>query len=430
MAKFYLVGGYVRDKILGKEPHDKDYVVVGSTVEEMLELGYKSVGNNFPVFLHPQTGAEYALARKEIKTGSRHVDFAFDFSSNTTLKEDLLRRDLTINALAQDLETGEIIDYFDGLKDLNNRILRHVSPHFVEDPLRILRVLRFSCQLNFDIAPETFNLIQEMVDENMLAHLSSERIWKEIEKALHTPYFDKFLILLLKCGALSHIFPEVEALRNVPERKEYHPEGTAFKHLILTFKSLYDDVHACFGLHENYLEELSLINFGLLCHDLGKAVTDREKWPSHHEHETLGLPLVDILCERLCVPNKYRYFGKLACRYHMSFYQFLKRTIKSQYDFVKDITNFKDRKNMQLLLRLHKCDLIGRAGSISEDRIKTMQETEKRINLIYDIMENKSLKDLPEKTQQDLRNFKGEQFGKLYRDAMISYLKYNLGKKS
>lgn len=230
--KIYLVGGAVRDKLLGKEPHDKDYVVVGSTVEEMLSLGFTQVGKDFPVFLHPETGEEYALGRTERKTGDKHTDFSFEFSFNVTLEDDLARRDFTINAMAMDMESGEVIDYFNGKQDLENKILRAVRPEtFIEDPLRLLRGCRFAAQLNFNIASETMELFKKMVADGMLEHLTSERVWKETEKALSSGYdSEKYFETLNQCGALKVLFPEIDKLFDTPEKLEYHPLGNTGLH--------------------------------------------------------------------------------------------------------------------------------------------------------------------------------------------------------
>lgn len=210
--QIYLVGGAVRDMILGITPQDKDYVVVGASPKEMLSLGYKQVGKDFPVFLHPQTKEEYALARKETLIGSGHKDFTFEFIPDITLEEDLIRRDFTCNALAYDEETKEIIDLFGGIKDIKNHILRHISPHFIEDPLRVLRACRFAAQLNFTIAPETLNLCQQIASSGALSTLSAERIWQEIFKALSSPHFAKFIASLQDCKAFSIIMPEINTL--------------------------------------------------------------------------------------------------------------------------------------------------------------------------------------------------------------------------
>lgn len=427
----YLVGGAVRDILLNKEPHDKDYVVTGSFIQEMLHLGYKQVGNDFPVFLHPETGEEYALARKEVKTGDKHTDFEFEFGPDVTLKEDLLRRDTTMNALAMNLDTGEIIDYFGGKQDIENKIIRHVSEHFIEDPLRVLRVARQACEHDMDIAPETMELCKQMVADGMLQHLTEERVWKEVEKALHTVCFDKFLTILDEMNALQVIFPEVFDLKFVLENLVYHPEGKTYNHILLTLKHVF---YAYFNYQDDNVvndrtwHEISLMNFAMVCHDLGKAITDKDKWPKHHEHETLGLSIINKLCNRLKVPNEYRNFAIMVCKNHMKFYEYTKSHVKTHYDLIDSITKFKSNNywKLNLLLKCHECDLMGRAGQIAQDRIDRYQDTKMLINKEFNILKNKTLTDLPPETQENLSRFKGEQFGKLYRDARISYLKHGL----
>ena len=424
----FLVGGAVRDELLGREIHDRDYVVVGSTIEQMLSLGYKQVGKGFPVFLHPETGEEYALARKEVKTGDKHTDFKFEFGPDVTLEEDLRRRDFTMNAIAKNLETGELFDPFNGWKDIHEEIIRHVdAEHFIEDPLRILRGIRFACQLKFPIHESTMDLFGQMVKDGMLKHLTAERIWAEIEKALQTLNFYTFIMLLDEINALEEIFPEIYSLKEVPERLEYHPEGNAYKHVLLCFKQVFHQFDMGGFLLEKEMDKhgMALVNFGLLCHDLGKNLT-QECWPSHHGHEIIGLDLVDALCDRLKVPNEYRDFGRIACKHHMKFYKFLDMHVKKQYDMIKEITNFKNWEPMRYLIKLHTCDLCGRDGQVSEERVTTYFEVLNRIEKIYSIMEGVTLKDLPVETQTNLFKHKGEEFGKLYRDAMISYLKHGL----
>lgn len=420
--KVYLVGGAVRDKLLNRPIHDKDYVVVGSTPEEMLSLGYKQVGNEFPVFLHPKTGEEYALARKEISTGDGYRDFKFTFTPEITLKEDLARRDFTINALAQDIETGEIIDYFHGLHALENKKIAHVNfMHFKEDPLRVLRACRFICQLKrFTLAQSTEGLCREMVEDKMLDALTPERVWKEVEKALKTPYFYKFIEKLDDINALYKIFPEVYALKGVPENPKYHPEANTYKHLILVLKQVQN-----FSLDE---EQLGLLNFALLCHDLGKQLTPKSDWPAHHGHDELGIQFIEDISNRLKIPNKYTSFAKIFCSNHMRFYEYLKQQTKTHYDFLYDTTRFKSENEWKLKLMLiaHTCDLHGRQGEISQERKDRCYDTYKLIMQEFDVLEGRTLKDLPEETKQKLQKFNGEQFGKLYRDAMISYLKHGL----
>lgn len=419
MSKIYKIGGSVRDKLLGKEPHDIDYVVVGATIDEMLEKGFKQVGAEFPVFLHPETNDEYALARKEVSTGDKYTDFKFDFQPTITLKEDCQRRDFTINQICED-EDGNIIDNFNGVNDLKNKVIRHInSEHFVEDPLRVLRFCRFIAQLEgFVGAEDTVRLCADMTQKGMLNALTEERVWKEIEKALTTPRFDLFLHYLDVIGALEVILPEVAALKDIPENTEYHPEGNAYAHTILTLKEV--------GQYSLSGKDLALVNFALMCHDLGKALTPKEELPAHHGHDFNGLKLINRLCKRLKVPNDFRDFAKTFCNYHMQFYNFLERRTVTQYDLIETLTKFKDNHNMGLIQKCHACDKLGREGFIKPERIELMLRVFNRMNLIYTILKDIGLKDLPTDVQERLSHYKGEKFGKIYRDAKISYLKYHL----
>ncbi len=323
--KIYQVGGAVRDRLLGRIPNDSDYVVVGSTPDEMIKQGFTEVGKGFPVFLHPLTREEYALARKEIKTGDKHTDFEFIFDESVTLREDLERRDFTCNAIAYDEEAGEYIDYFGGQDDIKNKILRHVNAeHFVEDPLRVLRLCRFSAQLDFDAAPATVELCRSMVQKGMLEHLTAERVWIELLKAMKTPAFYRFIELAREIGALKIILPEIDALWEVPERMEFHPEGNTGAHV----------------LHALKLAEKSpvLVKFGLLVHDVGKLLTPEEELPSHKKHESQSRQLVYKICNRLKTPNRFRDFATMAAEQHMKFHYIPVMRVGSLYDLADKMT--------------------------------------------------------------------------------------------
>lgn len=413
--KVYRVGGCVRDLIIGKEPHDTDYVVVGSTPEEMLSLGYKQVGCEFPVFLHPETRDEYALARKEVSVGDGYRDFKFDFNPNITLKEDLIRRDFTMNALAID-ENGEILDYFDGVSDIKNKVIRHVSKHFLEDPLRVLRACRLAAQLDFKIHEDTAVMCGYMARKGMLDTLTPERVWKEVEKALHTPRFHKFLQNLEYCGTLHHIFPEVARLKFCKELPEYHPEGDTYTHTLLALQKVGDfvtDVHR---------DIISYVNFSVMCHDFGKVLIETNDG-HYYGHDELGGCIIDELCDRLKVPNIYREMAKMVALNHMKCYWFLDMKIKNQYDFVYKITKFKNYDNLRVLKFAHACDFFGKD---KEQSINDIRGTLERLNLIYDILSHVTVKSLDEKTQKNLAKHTGEVFGVLYREARISYLKRRL----
>ena len=304
--KVYLVGGAVRDKLLNIPNQDYDYVVVGSTVEEMLSRGFHQVGNSFPVFLEPKTKDEYALARKEKKEGHGYNGFCFDFSPDITLEEDLVRRDLTINAIAED-ENGNIIDPCGGQEDLKNRILRHIGPSFSEDPLRVLRVARFAARfhhIGFSIAPETMELMKTMVKQGEIDFLTPERIFLEFENVLHKGALDVFVRILRECGALKVIFPELDALYGIPARKHWHPEVDTGIHMELCLK------YAC---EHNYQP---IEKFALFCHDFGKALSDKNLLPSHTNHGKKGVPLIENFCDRLRIPNHYRKVAKLVASEH------------------------------------------------------------------------------------------------------------------
>ncbi|WP_424405699.1 multifunctional CCA addition/repair protein [Pasteurella sp. PK-2025] len=307
----YLVGGAVRDQLLHLPVKDRDWVVVGSTPQDLLALGYQQVGKDFPVFLNPETKEEYALARTEQKSGSGYTGFICDFSPDITLQEDLLRRDLTINAIAQDLD-GKLYDFYGGIDDLNQRILRHVSPAFTEDPLRVLRVARFAARyhaLGFTIAPETLQLMQQLSEQGELAHLTAERVWLETEKALLEKHPEVYFETLRQVGALKVLFPELEALYGVPNPEKYHPEIDSFVHTMLVLQQAVQ-------LTENTPYHKSAVRFAALCHDLGKALTPKAIWPHHYGHEKAGVAPARRLCQRFKLPTAIQDFAELCCEYH------------------------------------------------------------------------------------------------------------------
>ena len=309
----YLVGGAVRDALLGYPFTERDWVVVGATPDDLLQQGYTQVGRDFPVFLHPETKEEYALARTERKQGHGYHGFTVHADRGVTLEEDLQRRDLTINAMAR-RDDGSLVDPFNGQKDLEQRILRHVSPAFVEDPLRVLRVARFAARyahLGFTVAPETLALMGEIVAQGELEHLSIERVWVETERALREANPEAFVQVLRDCGALQALMPEVEALFGVPQRAEHHPEVDTGAHLLLV---LAQAARLC--REHDRLE--SRIVFAALTHDLGKGITPENILPSHRGHEHAGLPLVEALCRRLRVPNEHRQLALAVCEHHLN----------------------------------------------------------------------------------------------------------------
>lgn len=300
----YLVGGAVRDRLLGLPSKDNDWVVVGSTPQEMQEKKFKSIGKNFPIFLHPETKEEYALARIERKTGRGYKNFSFISSSEVTLAEDLARRDLTINAIAES-PTGEIIDPFNGQEDIRQGILRHVSPAFVEDPLRVLRVARFAARFNFRIAPETLILMQEIVRSGELTALTPERVWNELARALQEPYPTNFVSILRDCNALAVLFPEIDCLFGIPQTAKYHPEIDTGVHTLMALEQA------------ALLSPDPKVRFAVLLHDLGKGKTQKSMLPSHHGHEERGVQLVAALCQRYRTPTKYKELAIQVSRYHL-----------------------------------------------------------------------------------------------------------------
>jgi tRNA nucleotidyltransferase (CCA-adding enzyme) len=302
--KIYQVGGSIRDKLLGIPVVDRDWLVVGSTPEEMLALGYKQVGRDFPVFLHPQTHEEYALARTERKTAPGYRGFAFNTSPEVTLEQDLSRRDVTINAIAED-EAGNIIDFYNGRSDLEEGVLRHITPAFSEDPLRVLRVARFSARFNFRIAPETLDLMQVICESGELSILAAERIWKETEKALATSHPENFFRALRLCGALEVVYPEIHALFGVPQPENHHPEIDTGIHTMMVLQQA------------AALSSDTTVRFAALVHDLGKATTPKDMLPKHRGHEERGARILNKLCDRLKVPNRYRDLACIVCKYHL-----------------------------------------------------------------------------------------------------------------
>lgn len=377
--KIYQVGGSVRDMVLGKTPHDLDYVVVGASVGDMLAQGFEQVGKDFPVFLHPQTKDEYALARKEIKTGDKHTDFAFIFGPEVTLQEDLQRRDFTCNALTYDTETKEIVDLVNGLEDIENRRLRHVNAeHFVEDPLRVLRMCRFAAQLDFEVAPETMKLTQSMVKKGMIAHLTPERIWKELDKALHCEKFDKFVETMKSCGALKVIMPEVDKLWDTPENLKHHPEGNAGAHTLLTLKAA--------------VNSSPKVKFALLLHDVGKSITPQEILPAHHGHEQAGLPIIAKICNHLKVPNEYRDFALLACKMHMKFRTVPEMKVGKIFDFVNEVSKFKDKNTLDELIEVCKYDELGRDKQVD---LTTFEKAKSRCDKVFEALKHIKATDMP-----------------------------------
>lgn len=304
--QIYLVGGAVRDELLGLKPHEHDWVVVGASPQELLDKGFQQVGKDFPVFLHPNTKEEYALARTERKAGKGYHGFEVFADPSVTLEDDLIRRDLTINAIAKSDE-GELIDPYGGVKDLEDRKLRHVSDAFVEDPLRVLRVARFAAKLapfGFSLAEETRALMQEMVRSGELSDLTPERVWQEVTKALKTAKPSIFFEVLDEVGAVAVLFPELYQLHDVTQPVQYHPEGDVWIHTMMVLDAAAD------------LSDSLNVRFAALVHDLGKGITPKELWPKHHGHEKAGLPLVKAMSERYRLPKQTLSFALKVTEYH------------------------------------------------------------------------------------------------------------------
>lgn len=350
--KSYLVGGAVRDTLLGLPVKDRDWVVVGATPQEMLDAGYQQVGRDFPVFLHPQSREEYALARTERKSGSGYTGFTCYAAPDVTLEQDLLRRDLTVNALAQD-ENGTIIDPFNGQQDLRQRILRHVSPAFNEDPLRVLRVARFAARyahLSFSIADETMTLMRDMTEAGELAHLTPERVWKETESALRTRNPQVYFQVLRDCGALKVLFPEIDALFGVPAPAKWHPEIDTGIHTLMTV-----------SMAAMLSPEVD-VRFATLCHDLGKGLTPPALWPRHHGHGPAGVRLVEGLCQRLRVPNELRDLAKLVAEYHDLIHTFPVLQPKTIVKLFDSIDAWRKPQRVEQIALTSEADVRGRTG--------------------------------------------------------------------
>lgn len=350
--KTYLVGGAVRDKLLNRPVHERDWVVLGETPESMLAQGFRAVGKDFPVFLHPKTNEEYALARTERKTAKGYKGFSVDASPDVTLEQDLLRRDLTINAMAM-TENGELLDFYGGKRDLEQRIFRHVSPAFSEDPVRILRLARFAARyapLGFTIAPETLALMRSMVDAGEVDALVPERIWAELVKALAEKKPSAFFYVLKECGALARIFPEIDALFGIPQPEKYHPEIDCGIHSLMALEQA--------TLLSNKLE----VRFAALVHDLGKALSPKDNLPHHYGHEQKGVPLVEKMCARLRVPNNFKSLALHVTQYHTHCHKVRELRAGTLVDLLQTLGAFKQDNQVQEFIFACEADARGRLG--------------------------------------------------------------------
>ena len=348
----FLVGGAVRDILLNIPSPDRDWVVVGGTPDKMVAAGFKPVGKDFPVFLHPQTNEEYALARQERKTGKGYKGFTFHTSPDITLEEDLLRRDLTINAIAQSAE-GEFLDPFNGQQDIHDKILRHVSPAFAEDPVRVLRVARFAARfhhLGFRIAAETYALMQSIVASGEIDHLVQERVWKEFSRALSEQSPSVFIEVLRDCGALKRLMPELDMLFGIPQPEKHHPEIDTGLHSLLS-------LDRCAQLTPS-----AEARFAALIHDLGKGLTPPEKWPSHHGHEHAARPSVVALCDRLGAPNSFRDLALGVAEFHTHGHRALELTAKTLLTTLQRLDAYRRPERFKLFCICCQADAQGRTG--------------------------------------------------------------------
>ncbi|MBB4867381.1 tRNA nucleotidyltransferase (CCA-adding enzyme) [Pseudomonas nitritireducens] len=354
--QIYKVGGAVRDRLLGIPFSDTDWVVVGASADEMLAQGYRPVGTDFPVFLHPKTGEEYALARTERKSGRGYGGFTFYASPDVTLEEDLIRRDLTINAMAED-DDGQIVDPYHGQQDLEARLLRHVSPAFAEDPLRVLRVARFAARyapMGFSVAPETLALMRELSESGELQALTAERSWKEISRALMESRPDVFIQVLRDCGALAVLMPEVDALFGVPQPPQHHPEVDTGEHVLAVLREC--------AKHEQPLS----VRWACLVHDVGKGETREEEWPKHHAHEHLGLPLIDAINARFKVPRDCQELARLVGEYHTHCHRALELRPNTILELLQSFDVYRRPQRFEEFLAASEMDARGRHGL--EDR--------------------------------------------------------------
>lgn len=348
----YLVGGAVRDQLLNIEVYDKDWVVVGATPDELIKQGYVAVGKDFPVFLHPETKQEHALARTERKVGVGYTGFECYFAPDVTLEEDLQRRDLTINAIAQHPD-GTLIDPYHGQQDLEDRMLRHVSEAFVEDPLRVLRVARFAAKLShlgFRVADETMALMRSIAESGELTHLTAERVWQEWHKSLATPDPQVFIEVLRACGALAIVLPELDQLFGVPQPEKWHPEIDTGVHTLLVAKQA------------AMLSDSPTVRFAAQVHDLGKGITPQSEWPSHKMHCHTGLKLIKALCERVRVPNEYRDLALMVCEQHSNIHRAAELRPETKLKILNKFDVWRKPERLNDILLCCMADSRGRTG--------------------------------------------------------------------
>lgn len=350
--KIYLVGGAVRDRLLGRPSSDRDHVVVGATPQQLLDLGYKQVGADFPVFLHPRTHEEYALARTERKRGHGYHGFEIDAAPTVTLEQDLERRDLRINAIAEDAD-GRLIDPFGGAADIHDRWLRHVSPAFAEDPLRVLRVARFAARLagdGFRVHPDTLQLMREIAASGELAHLVAERVWQETVRALGEPTPQAYFHVLRECGALAVVFPELDRLFGVPQPPQHHPEIDTGVHTLMVLEQA------------ALLSPEAVVRFAALVHDLGKGETPAEHWPRHRGHEQRSVRLVHALCDRLRAPREFRDLAVRVADDHGRCHRALELRPETMLKLLERLDVWRRPERLERFLLACEADYRGRTG--------------------------------------------------------------------
>lgn len=415
MLKKYIVGGYNRDKIMGLKPKDIDYCVVGSNPEEMISLGFKKVGADFPVFLD-KNGDEYALARTERKKGNGYNGFETYYGQELTIEDDLSRRDLTINAIALDIKNNKYIDPFDGIKDINNKILRHIGDSFKEDPLRLLRVARFNARYNdFSIAEETIDEMKKIVDSGELKYLTKERICLETIKALSENTPSTYFKVLNECGALEVIFPELKALEGVTQPEQFHPEGDALTHSFMVLDEM------------TKLSTHPVQRFSALVHDLGKGVTDKELLPKHHGHEKAGVPIVENLCDRLKFPKIYKEIASIVTRQHGRMHKFDEMSPRKIDDMF--IESGFDKHNSELkvesLILASYCDERGR-GFPEEHKNKI--KLKKEVSSIFESWKKIKARTYFDEKGLDIKEQKFDNIKYQFRIRRIAEIRSNLKK--
>ncbi len=402
--EIYLVGGAVRDKLLGLEVKDRDYVVVGATPEELVKRNFKPVGADFPVFLHPETKEEYALARTERKTGRGYKGFTVYAAPDVTLEDDLRRRDLTINAMAE-AQDGSLIDPFGGAEDLRNGILGHVSPAFAEDPVRILRVARLAARYagrGFTVAPATIELMRAMVDSGEADHLVAERVWMETARALTEEQPRRFFEVLRECDALARLFPEIDGLFGVPQPVKYHPEIDTGVHTLMVLDQA---ARLCSDPR---------VRFAALMHDVGKAKTPQQEWPSHAGHEQRGVDIINDFCKRWRVPNDYRELAAVVAREHLRCHKLAELRPGTILKLIEGIDLFRRPERLQSFLLACEADARGRTGL--EDKPYPQADILRRA------FEAARSVDTAAIAEQD-KDAKGEVVGEEIREARVAAIK-------